>query len=152
MKNKLEVGNLEALEFAVHKAHFGITVDQVQEIVTNKAVTKTPGTNRGVVGVFNIRDTIYTVIDLKDVLFGIPTEITKDTFFILTEEKYAYVVEGVNNIRKYNFSDVMASSTLIKDSPIQGILNFEDVILSILDLNKVLLLTQTELQETADCV
>ena len=142
MKNKLEVGNSEALEFMVHKAHFGITVDQVQEIVTNKAVTKTPGNNKGVIGVFNIRDTIYTVIDLKDILFDVPTELSKDTFFILTEDKYAYIVEDVYNIRKYNMNDIMAPSTLIKDSPIQGVLNYDGDILSMLDLNKILKLTQ----------
>lgn len=57
-------GELEVLIFKVAGVSFAINVAKIQEIVVKQHITKMPLSPKGVRGIFNIRDGIYTVIDL----------------------------------------------------------------------------------------
>lgn len=72
-------GELEILEFIVNDVRFGINVAKVQEIVVKQKVTPIPSSAFGIRGIFNIRDGLYSVIDLGLVLFNRETELTNKT-------------------------------------------------------------------------
>lgn len=81
-------GELEILEFIVNDVRFGINVAKVQEIVVKQKVTPIPSSAFGIRGIFNIRDGLYSVIDLGLVLFNRETELTNKTYYIAISFSY----------------------------------------------------------------
>ena len=59
---------LEVLEFTLGDNHYGINVAKIREILQYTPVTPVPNSHPSVEGIFMPRDTMITVIDLKNVL------------------------------------------------------------------------------------
>ena len=59
---------LEILEFTLGDSHYGINVAKIREILTYQEVTPVPNTHPSVEGIFMPRDTMITVINLKNSL------------------------------------------------------------------------------------
>ena len=73
---------LEVLEFTLAGNHYGINVAKIREILTYQPVTPIPNAHPSVEGIFMPRDTMITVINLRNCL-GIP-KMEKDGLFIIT--------------------------------------------------------------------
>ena len=136
-------GELEVLIFKVAGVSFAINVAKIQEIVVKQHVTKMPLSPKGVMGIFNIRDGIYTVIDLGVVLFERETQLNDKIFYILcnfNNARNAFIVDDVEGIRRVAWKELQKPSGLlnnIETSNIIGILNLEDDIVSVLDFEKI---------------
>ena len=75
---------LEVLEFTLGDNHYGINVAKIREILQYMPVTPVPNTHPSVEGIFMPRDTMITVINLKNCL-NLPHTDEKDIFsFSLT--------------------------------------------------------------------
>ena len=72
---------LEILEFTLGDNHYGINVAKIREILPYSPVTPVPNTHQSVEGIFMPRDTMITVVNLRDCL-GLPP-IDKDGLFII---------------------------------------------------------------------
>lgn len=59
---------LEVLEFTLGDNHYGINVAKIREILQYMPVTPVPNTHPSVEGIFMPRDTMITVINLKNCL------------------------------------------------------------------------------------
>lgn len=136
-------GELEILEFIVNNVRFGINVAKVQEIVVKQKVTPIPSSAFGVRGVFNIRDGLYSVIDLGLVLFNRETELTNKTYYMLcnfNNQRNAFIVDSVVGIRRVSWSSLMKPDNILSGSEtsnIIGILNLDNDIISVLDFEKI---------------
>lgn len=136
-------GELEILEFQVDGVDFAINVAKVQEIVINQNVVATPLGKVGVKGIMSIRDSIYTVIDLKKILFDKDTVADNSIYYILTNFNnlhMAFMVEKVENIRRCGWSEMIKPSAVLNsgdNAGITGILNFDGEIISVLDFEKI---------------
>lgn len=136
-------GELEILEFIVNDVHFGINVAKVQEIVVKQKVTPIPSSAFGIRGIFNIRDGLYSVIDLGLVLFNRETELTNKTYYMLcnfNNQRNAFIVDSVVGIRRVSWSSLMKPDNILsgsKTSNIIGILNLDNDIISVLDFEKI---------------
>lgn len=136
-------GELEVLIFKVAGVSFAINVAKIQEIVVKQHVTKMPLSPKGVRGIFNIRDGIYTVIDLGVVLFEQETELNDKIFYILcnfNNQRNAFIVDDVEGIKRVAWKELQKPSGLLNDaetSNVIGILNLEDNIVSVLDFEKI---------------
>lgn len=148
-ENKTEIllesgtGELEVLEFSVKDVKFAINVAKIQEIVINQKITPTPMARPGVRGMMDIRNNIYTVIDLRKILFGYEYEPEDNVYYILTNFNnlhMAFIVEKVYNIRRVEWKDMIKPNAVLNNETnvsITGILNLENDIISILDFEKI---------------
>ena len=136
-------GELEILEFIVNDVHFGINVAKVQEIVVKQKVTPIPSSAFGIRGIFNIRDGLYSVIDLGLVLFNRETELTNKTYYMLcnfNNQRNAFIVDSVVGIRRVSWSSLMKPDNILSGSEtsnIIGILSLDNDIISVLDFEKI---------------
>lgn len=136
-------GELEILEFIVNDVRFGINVAKVQEIVVKQKVTPIPASAFGIRGIFNIRDGLYSVIDLGLVLFNRETELTNKTYYMLcnfNNQRNAFIVDSVVGIRRVSWSSLMKPDNILSGSEtsnIIGILNLDNDIISVLDFEKI---------------
>lgn len=136
-------GELEILEFIVNDVHFGINVAKVQEIVVKQKVTPIPSSAFGIRGIFNIRDGLYSVIDLDLVLFNRETELTNKTYYMLcnfNNQRNAFIVDSVVGIRRVSWSSLMKPDNILSGSEtsnIIGILSLDNDIISVLDFEKI---------------
>ena len=138
-----ERNEIEVLGFSVKNSCFGINIEKIQEIVINKKITSIPCAPKGIIGMFQVRDGIYNVIDLEWILFGEKAIIDKDVFYILCNfegKNYAFVVHNVSSIikeEKDNISKVPEILTKGGAINITGIIRAENTLISILDVEKI---------------
>lgn len=140
MENFKENKEIQILEFAVNNVHFGVNIEKIQEVINNKEITKTPKTSDEVIGMFQVRDNVYTIIDLGKALFNKYTEITKDTHYILTnfDDKYkAFVIQEFYNVEHCPIEKILKPSGVLIGAvhpDISGIISIDKNIVSILEL------------------
>lgn len=137
-------GELEILDFTVKDVQYAINVAKVQEVIKAKHVTPSPMSPKGVRGMCLIRDDIYTVIDLREILYGEKTEITDDIFFILSnfnKQFNAFIVDKLDSIKRIAWSEMLKPSEILNSSDevnIVGIINYKNDLISILDFEKII--------------
>lgn len=132
---------LEVLEFTLAGNHYGINVAKIREILTYQPVTPIPNAHPSVEGIFMPRDTMITVINLRQCL-GLP-EIDKDGLFIITnfnKLNIAFHVDEVCGIHRLSWADIITpdSTINIEDSGVStGVIKLEDRLIVILDFEKI---------------
>ena len=73
---------LEILEFTLGENHYGINVAKIREILQYQPITPVPNSHPSVEGIFMPRDTMITVISLRNCLGMEPAE--DEGLFIIT--------------------------------------------------------------------
>jgi len=125
------------------KGYYGVNVAKVLEIIRKPDVTEMPETSHdSVLGAFNLRSRIIPLLDLciwlkKKRVENEPPKIIVTEFNQVTS---AFMVSGVTRIHRISWEDVEAPnkyvSALSSDS-ITGVVKFEDRIVFILDLERI---------------
>ena len=136
---------LEILEFTLGDSHYGINVAKIREILTYQEVTPVPNTHPSVEGIFMPRDTMITVINLKNSL-GMEQSDEKGLFIITNFNKLdiAFHVDQVIGIHRVSWDEIIkpdstlngtdgsVSTGVIKiDNKLVVILDFESIVASI---------------------
>ena len=136
---------LEILEFTLGDSHYGINVAKIREILTYQEVTPVPNTHPSVEGIFMPRDTMITVINLKNSL-GMEQSDEKGLFIITNFNKLdiAFHVDQVIGIHRVSWDEIIkpdstlngtdgsVSTGVIKiDNKLGVILDFESIVSSI---------------------
>ena len=73
---------LEVLEFTLGRNHYGINVAKIKEILTYQPVTPVPNAHPSIEGIFMPRDTMISVVNLKNCL-GMPDAENDKGLFII---------------------------------------------------------------------
>ena len=123
--------------FSLAKETYGIPTDYVRDVQPLRQVTPVPCTPDFVVGVINIRGSIYSVIDIRS-FFGVPAqEITAATKVIVVDTEELQVgiladdVSGAMSVPRDEINPPLAAQATIKEEYIEGVTNDMLIILNL---------------------
>lgn len=138
---------IQFLSFSVSNELFGIDLVHVHEILRPAFITRIPNVEEFVLGVVNLRGEIIPIVDLKKKFDQGFTELTKISRIIVLEfnsKRFGLVVEEVKQVVKIqkNFiSSINNQLSMEFNHMIDNVGRSGDLILLILDLNKLISLT-----------
>ena len=128
---------MQLVVFALANESYGIATEFVAEVQTLRDLTPVPCTPDFVVGVVNIRGSIYSVIDIRG-FFGVPKkEITDATKVILVNAAGLEVgiladnVSGATSVPVSEIKPPLAAQTVAKDEYIHGVTRNMLIILNV---------------------
>lgn len=132
---------LEVLEFTLGDNHYGINVAKIREILQYMPVTPVPNTHPSVEGIFMPRDTMITVINLKNCL-NLPQTDEKGLFIITNFNKLnvAFHVDQVIGIHRVSWENIIKpDETLTGEhgSTATGFIKMDDRLIVILDFEAI---------------
>lgn len=132
---------LEILEFTLGDNHYGINVAKIREILQYQPVTPVPNTHESVEGIFMPRDTMITVVNLKNCL-GMPNNEEKGLFIITNFNKLdiAFHVDRVIGIHRVSWEEIIKPDSTIngQDGSVStGVIKMNDKLVVILDFESI---------------
>ncbi len=133
---------LEVLEFKLGNNHYGINVAKIRELLTYQPVTPIPNADASVEGIFMPRDTMITVINLKNCL-GLDSTIENKGLFIITnfnKLNVAFHVDEVIGIHRVSWADIIKPDSTINtenNGVSTGVIKIEEKLVIILDFEKI---------------
>ncbi|QQS35453.1 MAG: chemotaxis protein CheW [Ignavibacteriales bacterium] len=147
---------LELVSFNVGNEEFGVDISFVQEIIRMMQITKVPNAPEFVEGVINLRGRVIAVINLRHKLGLSKIDYDKNTRIIVVEVKgniVGFIVDAVSEVLRIPANITEAPPELVSgiDSDfIKSVGKLEDRLLILIDLEKILSLTETaELEAVA---
>ena len=143
-KNNTDTQSVDLATFFVCGSAYGIDLLKIQEINKLLALTPVPGAPSYVRGILNLRGRIVTVIDLGYKL-GLPeTHLNAEGRNIIVRsggEHIGLLVERISEVIRINIDDVEAPPSNmngIQDDFFHGVIKNTDLLIGILDMEKVL--------------
>ncbi len=128
-----------------YRGYYGVNVAKVLEIIRMPTVTQLPDIpHPSVLGAFNLRSRIIPLVDLSLWLGKGTTEIKDSTKVIVSEFNRmisAFMVSGVTRIHRLSWTQVEAPGKHLNEysgNSVTGVVRFEDRILLVLDMEKIL--------------
>jgi purine-binding chemotaxis protein CheW len=144
----------QIVSFRLGKETFGVRVSQVREIGKVKDITKVPKMPEFIEGVLNLRGQITTVIDLKK-RFGIVSEdsgITAASRIIIAEigdTQIGIIVDAVEDVMRVPRTNISLPPTTLtagmEGGFLTGICKLPDRLVMLLDLNRIMSVSEMEL-------
>lgn len=144
---------LEIVEFYIdeetddggtYRSYFGVNVAKVLEIIRKPKVTEMPSTpHPAVKGTFNLRSRIIPLIDLS-IWLGkrmVQTEAPKVIVSEFNNITNAFLVSGVTRIHRLSWEQVEPPSGYVasfSSNSFTGVIKFEDRIVLLLDMEKII--------------
>jgi purine-binding chemotaxis protein CheW len=118
---------MQLVVFSLANENYGIATEFVNEVQPLRDVTPVPCTPEFVVGVINVRGSIYSVIDIRS-FFGVPKQGSTDaTKVILVNTAGLEVgiladnVSGATSVPVSEIKPPLAAQTVAKDEYIHGV-------------------------------
>lgn len=132
---------LEVLEFTLGENHYGINVAKIREILTYQPVTPVPNSHPSIEGVFMPRDTMITVVDLKNCL-GMQSRDEKGLFIITNFNKLdiAFHVDEVIGIHRVSWEEIIKPDSTLNGQGVSvatGVIKINDKLVLILDFESI---------------
>jgi purine-binding chemotaxis protein CheW len=146
---------LQLVSFKISNEEFGIDILAVQEINRMSQITKVPNTPDFIEGVINLRGRIIPVIDLRAKLGMIRKEYSKDTRIVVVDIKnttIGIIVDEVSEVLRIPKDITEAPPEIVggvNSDYIISIGKLEDRLLILLDLEKMLSISELQILETA---
>ncbi|MDQ7836564.1 MAG: chemotaxis protein [Humidesulfovibrio sp.] len=127
-----------------YRGYYGVNVAKVLEIIRMPAVTQLPEIpHPSVMGAFNLRSRIIPLVDLSLWLGKGVSEVKDSTKVIVSEFNRmisAFMVSGVTRIHRLSWTQVEAPGRHLNEysgNSVTGVVRFEDRILLVLDMEKI---------------
>ncbi len=151
IKNKYLIFNLD-------KDTFGIPLSVVSEVISYQPITPLYEVSNYVKGVINLRGKIIPIVDLR-IKFHMPQkEYTERTIFIIVNLEYhnqqsliGLVVDQVKDVITVESEELQQTGEIgfkFKTKYLYGVVRYQEEIVSILDIEKIL--TKEEIIEIQD--
>lgn len=144
----VENRTIQALTLFLDESEYAIPILRVREIASYGSVTPVPTTPVWIRGVMNLRGTVVPVVDLRAKLGLGVTTVTRRTCLVIVELAFggeemvmAVVVDGVNRVIDLSPEDIQeppAFGTRVEVAFLDGLIHFDDRLVLLLDLNRVL--------------
>ncbi len=145
---------LQLVGFRIGNEEYGVNILDVHEINKMTHVTKIPNSPDFVEGVINLRGRVIPVIDLRIKLGLERKEHNKDTRIIVVsigDNVLGFIVDSVNEVLRVPVSFFETPPEIVAGAGsefINSVGKLEDRLLTLIDLNKILLKEETlKLQE-----
>jgi purine-binding chemotaxis protein CheW len=130
--------------FTLGKGYFGIPIENVFEIKKIEDITVVPKAPKFIEGVINLRGNIIPVIDLRK-RFGMEKiDVIKKTKIIIVEigkRQFGLIVDSVAEVLTLSGDQIdkaLPSASGLKSDFIEGIAKYDDKLIIILDISKIL--------------
>jgi purine-binding chemotaxis protein CheW len=143
-------GEREFVIFKLNDEHYGLNIHNVENIEKVSAITRVPHTRPYIRGIINLRGNVIPIIDLRKRFKLAELETTDDTRIIIInhdELNVGMVVDSSSETLQLKDEEIdMAPSVKasIEDDFIKEIGKHNNRIIMLLDINKVLGLTEEE--------
>jgi two-component system chemotaxis response regulator CheV len=133
---------LEILVFTLSGQRYGVNVAKVREVIDPPSVTGLPESHEAVVGVFQLREHVTPLIDLKRCLGRVPhadATVGKIIIMEFNDVRVGFMVDTVEQIYRLNWKDVSAMPDLagVRDAPITSITFIKNNIVPMLDFERL---------------
>ncbi|WP_111639216.1 chemotaxis protein CheW [Marinomonas shanghaiensis] len=135
---------LQWVTFRLEHEIYGVNVMQVKEVLRYSEIAPVPGAPSFVLGIIHLRGTVVTVIDTCQ-RFGLPSgEITDATRIMILEVEghvIGILVDAVSEVVYLRQSEIEPSPSVGNDESskfIQGVCHKNDILLILVDLDKLL--------------
>ena len=132
---------MQIVVFKLGDEHFAVETDRVQSINDIMSITKVPKAPSYIKGLINLRGSIKSLVDLN-LLLDVNHGNEQNSIIILTVEDEEIGI-SVDEVEEVLDIDEKKIQKLDKDNDkaqpyIKGILNYEDKLLTIIDIDKLL--------------
>lgn len=132
---------VEILEFTLEDGHYGINVAKTMEILPFCNVTPIPNSHPCIEGIFVLRDTIISVINLrKSLSLSCGNESGMFVITNLNKLNIAFHVDAVLGINRVSWADIIKPDQItddIQECSITGIVQIDERKITILDFEKI---------------
>lgn len=132
---------MQIVVFKLGDEHFAVETDRVQSINDIMSITKVPKAPSYIKGLINLRGSIKSLVDLN-LLLNVDHGNEQNNIIILTieDEEIGISVDEVEEVLDVEEKSI---KKLDKDNDnsqpyVKGILNYEDKLLTIIDIDKLL--------------
>lgn len=142
-QEKIGTDLLQLVTFNIGEEEYAVDILNIQGINRMVEITKVPNAPSYVEGIINLRGKVIPLIDLRKRL-GIATkEYDKSTRFIVVElgnRVIGFIVDSVNEVLRISSSltEAPPQMTTVSTDFITAVAKYQDRLLILLDLNKVL--------------
>lgn len=142
------VDGMKIIVFSLNQQKYALPITDVKHIERVHDVTSIPMSPEHVLGIAEIRNEVFGVIDLRSRL-GVPSvEFTDDTRFILVKRvenekevlKAALVVDSADNVMDINEEDIQPfkMGNLSEEKTISGLIQIKDEIIVLLKVDPLI--------------
>lgn len=132
---------MQIVVFKLGEEHFAVETDRVQSINDTMGITKVPKAPSYIKGLINLRGSIKSLVDINLLLNVIPGK-EQDNIIILTveDEEIGISVDEVEEVLDIDEKNIQKVDKDGNNSQpyIKGILNYDDKLLTIIDIDKLL--------------
>jgi purine-binding chemotaxis protein CheW len=132
---------MQIVVFKLGEEHFAVETDKVQSINDTMGITKVPKAPGYIKGLINLRGSIKSLVDINLLLEVNPGKEQNNIIILTVEDEEIGIsvdeVEEVLDIDEKSIQRIDKDSN--KSQPyIKGILNYEEKLLTIIDIDKLL--------------
>lgn len=131
---------MQIVVFKLADEHFAVETEKVQGINDMMSITRVPKAPKYIQGLINLRGSIKSLVDIN-MLLNIKSSSEKNNIIILTveDEEIGISVDEVEEVLDIEESSIQKLEKDSKAQPyVKGILNYEDKLLTIIDIDKLL--------------
>jgi len=131
---------LEILVFTITEEQYGINIAKVREVITIPNLVKPPLAHPFIQGVFNLREKIVPVINLRRVLGYEGEECQTTERVIITEFHklwFGFIVDTVSNIYRISWEDIEPPSDEYNSDLLTGIAHIQEKLVLMLDVERI---------------
>ncbi len=136
--------------FELANEHYGVDIAAIEGIIKMQPITKMPHAPNFVEGITNLRGTVVPVIDLRR-RFGLPQQSeSHDTRIVVSymdQNKVGMIVDAVSQVMRVSDESIEPTppmATSVNSAFIKGIAKIDGQLIILLDLDKVLSITEKE--------
>jgi len=132
---------LQIVVFKLGEEHFAVETERVQSINDTMGITKVPKAPSYIKGLINLRGSIKSLVDINLLLNVTPGK-EQNNIIILTvkDEEIGISVDEVEEVLDIDEKSIQRlDEEATKEQPyIKGILNYDEKLLTIIDIDKLL--------------
>ncbi|WP_251860538.1 chemotaxis protein CheW [Clostridium sp. Marseille-Q2269] len=131
---------MQVVIFKLNNEQFAVQTDKIQSINDSMEITKVPKAPSHIKGLINLRGNIISLLDIN-LLLDIPKEDEGQNNIIILEmedELVGISVDDVYEVLDVEENLIERSSDERKKEYIEGIINFQDRIVTLIDIDKLL--------------
>jgi purine-binding chemotaxis protein CheW len=132
---------MQIVVFKLGEEHFAVETEKVQSINDTMGITKVPKAPNYIKGLINLRGSIKSLVDIN-LLLNVTPGTEQNNIIILTvkDEEIGISVDEVEEVLDIDEKSIQKlDEEDTKEQPyIKGILKYEDKLLTIIDIDKLL--------------
>jgi purine-binding chemotaxis protein CheW len=131
---------MQVVIFRLNNEQFAVETAKVQSINNSMEITKVPQAPAYIKGLINLRGNVISLLDIN-LLMDIPkAEISENSILILEmeDELVGITVDQVDEVLDVEENAIEKINDEGKKVYIQGIINFKDSIVTLIDIDKLL--------------